>query len=163
MDEDDYFNGEDYVTLDGGINDNNDYPSSNDNGGDGNHHEEYVENYRNVDNTLVGNIVDQTIINQQNELVRQQEDQKFKEIKETSEKIKVKNAPQAYELTPQYQEYQRKIAEAWADMHKRIALEKEVIHPKEDKIEFDKQKIRIDSTKKELDALNSNQPKKQFF
>lgn len=31
MDEDDYFNGEDYVTLDGGINDNNDYPSSNDN------------------------------------------------------------------------------------------------------------------------------------
>lgn len=44
-------------------------------------------------------------------------------------------------------------------MHKRIALEKEVIHPKEDKIEFDKQKIRIDSTKKELDGLNSNQPK----
>lgn len=102
-------------------------------------------------------------ISQQNELVRQQEDQKVKEIKETSEKLseklKAKNAPQAYELTPQYQEYQRKIAEAWADMHKRIALEKEVIHPKEDKIEFDKQKIRIDSTKKELDGLNSNQPK----
>jgi len=98
-------------------------------------------------------------INQQNELVRQQEDQKVKEIKETSEKLKAKNAPQAHELTPQYQEYQRKVAEAWADIHKRIALEKEVIHPKEDKIEFDKQKIRIDSTKKELDGLNSNQPK----
>jgi len=35
----------------------------------------------------------------------------------------------------------------------------EVIHPQEDKIEFDKQQLRIDPIKQELDGLKLNQPK----
>ena len=51
MSKDDYFNGEDYVTLDGGIKDNNDYPSSN-NDVSGSHHEETKENYPSGNSTI---------------------------------------------------------------------------------------------------------------
>jgi Leucine Rich repeat len=100
-------------------------------------------------------------INQQNELARQQQEVLIvKEIKEVQDKQKAKNVPSAYELTPQYQEHQRKVAEAWADMHKRLALEKEVIHPQEDRIEFAEQQLRIGQTVQELDGLKLNQPKR---
>jgi Leucine-rich repeat (LRR) protein len=105
-------------------------------------------------------------VSQQNELARQQEAQRVEEIKkirkenqEAQEKQKAKNAPSGYELTPQYQEHQRKIAEAWADMYKRLALEKEVIHPQEDKIEFAEQQLRISKTVQELDGLKLNKSK----
>lgn len=51
MSKDDYFNGEDYVTLDGGVKDNNDYPSSN-NDVSGSHHEETKENYPSGNSTI---------------------------------------------------------------------------------------------------------------
>ena len=173
MDEDDYFNGEDYVTLDGGINDNNDYPSSNDNGGDGNHHEEYIENYPNVDNTLVGNIVDQPI--QETQIVSVQPQVKefskdisksgkdwvaFQEQKEHERNIANEIWVEKYNREKSDLEHQRKVSEAWADMHKRIALEKEVIYPKEDKVEFDKQQLRVGKTAKELDGLKLKNPKR---
>jgi len=192
MSKDDSFNGEDYVTIDGGIIDSgNDYPSSN-NDDCGSHHEEIRGNDLSFNNPTVveaayasrgseaisawlsrekkgnffGKLFSQNVnisnrpeVIQQNELARQQEAQRVKEKKEVLEKQKAKNAPSAYELTPQYQEHQRKIAEAWSDMHKRLALEKDVIHPQEDRIEFAEQQLRIGQTVQELDGLKLNQPK----
>jgi hypothetical protein len=51
MSKDDYFNGEDYVTIDSGIKDNNDYPNSN-NDVSGSHHEETKENYSSGNSTI---------------------------------------------------------------------------------------------------------------
>ena len=51
MSKDDYFNGEDYISIDSGIKDNNDYPSSN-NDVSGSHHEETKENYPSGNSTI---------------------------------------------------------------------------------------------------------------